>query len=186
MSELPKGIEQEQQLIAKAYERWQISTEKFDYFVTGGTGALCAFVAQTGHFTRLGWNPSTLEAIALLILIASVVAGFMTIERMNDGMYYNHLQLHHETRARYLRFELDTHPDQQQFPDGVTGRPIDRAELEKRAADSAASARKLALREGPTWAAIMRSQNWRNWLLGAGFFTLIVARLWAPYLPSSQ
>ena len=182
VSELPKGLEQEQQLIAKVYERWHIATEKFDYFVTGGTGALCAFIAQTAQFGRLGVNPSSLELVALLTLIGSVVAGFMVIERMNDGTFYNHLQLFHESRARYLRFELDMNPAQNHFPDGVTGKPLSRRELEQAAKVNAANAQKLREAEGPAWAEIMRWQEWRNRLLAAGFFVLVAARVWAPYV----
>lgn len=65
----------------KLYVNWRASTEKFDYFMLGVICALCAFIAQGYKPSRLGLNAITLELIALLILVLSVVAGFAVSRR---------------------------------------------------------------------------------------------------------
>ena len=64
----------------KAYEHWRDASQRFDYFVTGATGALCAYIAQHLEPKRLGLSPYTLELLALGVLIVSIVLGFKLIE----------------------------------------------------------------------------------------------------------
>jgi hypothetical protein len=64
-----------------AYQRHLEASQKFDYFITGLTGALCAYIAQSWKpqkITPLG--PEALELAALLLLFAAAVAGFKRIE----------------------------------------------------------------------------------------------------------
>jgi hypothetical protein len=57
------------------------ASQKFDYFVTGLTGALCAYIVQNWKPHRVtAITPDLLEAIALVILFLAAVAGFKRIE----------------------------------------------------------------------------------------------------------
>ncbi|QSI78679.1 hypothetical protein [Niveibacterium microcysteis] len=78
----------------KLHSDWRASTEKFDYFVLGVVGALCAFVGQSYKPGRLGFNPAALELIALLVLVFSVVAGFRRIEQTLIITALNSRELH--------------------------------------------------------------------------------------------
>jgi hypothetical protein len=63
------------------YQHYVEASQKFDYFVAGLTGALCAYIAQSWKpqkMTHLG--PDSLEFVALLLLFAAAVAGFKRIE----------------------------------------------------------------------------------------------------------
>jgi disulfide bond formation protein DsbB len=64
----------------KTYEYWREASQRFDYFVTGITGALCAYIIQ--HFIpqRLSFSPYLLELSAVLFLLASFIVGLRQIE----------------------------------------------------------------------------------------------------------
>jgi hypothetical protein len=80
------------------YEKWRESTEKFDYFILGVLGALCAFISQTYKPDRIGINPGTLELLALLVLVSGAVFGFRRIEATNQTSLINHKMLHANER----------------------------------------------------------------------------------------
>ncbi|WP_428825194.1 hypothetical protein ACLIKD_11675 [Azonexus sp. IMCC34842] len=84
------------------YEKWRESTEKFDYFILGVLGALCAYISQTYKAERLGLNPGTLDLLALLVLVLAAVFGFRRIEAVNQGTLINHRVLHAYERRGVL------------------------------------------------------------------------------------
>ena len=84
------------------YEKWRESTEKFDYFILGVLGALCAYISQTYKAERLGLNPGTLDLLALLVLVLAAVFGFRRIEAVNQGSLINHRILHAYERRGVL------------------------------------------------------------------------------------
>lgn len=84
------------------YEKWRESTEKFDYFVLGVLGALCAYVSQTYKAERLGLNPGTLDLLALLVLVLAAVFGFRRIEEVNLATRINQRILHANERRGVL------------------------------------------------------------------------------------
>ena len=73
---------------------WGQSSEKFDYFITGATGALCAYLFQTFQPAKIYFSPDTLELLSLLILIATVFAGFKRIENIVETYRHNHISLY--------------------------------------------------------------------------------------------
>src|SRR6185295_4972190 len=79
----------------KAFEFYAQARDKFDYFVVGAAGALCAYVAQNLMVGELGATPGTLELAALLVMVGSVVAGFRRMELAVQLLAFNHLTLHH-------------------------------------------------------------------------------------------
>ena len=74
----------------KLYESWRQATEKFDYFMLGLTGAICAYIAQKYVPSKLGLNPGTLELGALLLLVFAAVSGFIRIEKTMALTHLNH------------------------------------------------------------------------------------------------
>ena len=64
-----------------AHQRHSDAAQKFDYLITGLTGALCAYIAKDWKPKKPdSFGPEALELIALLVLFASSVAGFKRIE----------------------------------------------------------------------------------------------------------
>ena len=160
----------------KLFEAARDAQQKFDYFVLGIIGALCAFIGQSFKPDVLGLNPSTLEFASMLMLVGSAVAGFLRVERTNQLMRMN---------AQYLRMQ-----EERGMMIPTLGSPIrNSATGEVHSAQEVAS--KLAALDEviPTVRAdidkIGRRTLWsyraRNWLLLTGFLTLLLSRVWAAY-----
>jgi len=77
-----------------AFDNWKTSQEKFDYFILGVIGALCAYLSQNIALQPLGVNSSTLELLALLVVLLSGIFGFLRIEYSVEAHGINHQQLH--------------------------------------------------------------------------------------------
>jgi hypothetical protein len=84
------------------HEKWRESTEKFDYFILGVVGALCAYISQTYKPERIGLNPGTLDLLALLVLVLGAVFGFRRIEMTNLATMINQRVLHSNERRGAL------------------------------------------------------------------------------------
>lgn len=74
----------------KIHADWRQAAEKFDYFVLGVTGALCAYISQKYEPEKIGFNSGTLELIALVILVAASIVGFRRIEKTIQLTLVNH------------------------------------------------------------------------------------------------
>ncbi|MDQ3495252.1 MAG: hypothetical protein M3485_06995 [Pseudomonadota bacterium] len=161
----------------KLYEASMAAQQKFDYFALGIVGALCAFVGESFEPTRLGYNPSTLEFVSLLMLVGSAVAGFLRIQGTNQLMRMN---------SHYLRMQ-----EEKGALASALGSPIiNRGTGEAFSADQVA-AKVSALEEVVPTAreamdtvgkATLRTYNARNWLLLVGFLLLLLSRVWAAYI----
>ena len=84
------------------HEKWRESTEKFDYFILGVVGALCAYISQTFKPERIGLNPGTLELLALLVLVLAAVFGFRRVEQVNLATLVNYKILQANERRGVL------------------------------------------------------------------------------------
>ena len=161
----------------KLYEASMGAQQKFDYFVLGIVGALCAFVGESFKPTPLGLNPSTLEFLSLLMLVSSAVAGFLRIQGTNQLMRMN---------SHYLRMQ-----EEKGAMTSVLGSPIiNRGTGEIFSADQVA-AKVSALEEVVPTArealdkvgrATLRTYNARNWLLLFGFLLLLLSKVWDAYV----
>ncbi len=56
------------------------AANKFDYFILGATLAICAYLAQTNPYGRIGLNEETLLLGTLVIFACSAACGFKRIE----------------------------------------------------------------------------------------------------------
>jgi len=157
---------------------YRSASEKFDYFVTGLTGALCAYISQTFTPERISVSPASLELAALLTLVASVIAGFKRIEASLVTTRYNAHTLRLQEQRGQLMSKLSGSP----LFNSATGEVISPVsvstkiqvitevlpEFEKSMSDNAEA-----------------SGNWyhaRNWLLAVGFLMLVASRVWRAYL----
>jgi hypothetical protein len=84
------------------HKSWRESAEKFDYFMLGILGALCAYLSQGYKPDRIGLNPGTVELFALLVLVIAAVLGFRRIEATNQATIINQRVLHANERRGVL------------------------------------------------------------------------------------
>jgi hypothetical protein len=73
-----------EQTSERLFAATRAASERFDYYLTGGTAALAAYIGQNLKPSRLGWSldglPQTLELVALGLLVLSVFCGLRQIE----------------------------------------------------------------------------------------------------------
>lgn len=161
----------------KLYEASRDAQVKFDYFVLGVVGALCAYIGQAFHPSRLGFNPSTSELLSLLLFVGAAIAGFRRIESVNSLMRINsqYLRMQEErgTLAPTVGSPVLNHSTGEVFsPDEVMAKIAALSEVIPKARASLESVGKTTL----------RMYKWRNGLLLVGFLVLLASRVWSAYV----
>ena len=160
----------------KLFEAARDAQQKFDYFVLGIIGALCAFIGQSFKPDMLGLNPSALEFVSMLMLVGSAVAGFKRVEGTNMLMRVN---------AQYLRMQEERGMMAPALGSGVrngaTGEVYSAQDVASKLAalDEVIPTVRAELDE--IGRGTLRSYKARNWLLLAGFLMLLLSRVWAAY-----
>lgn len=161
-----------------AHEGWRTSAEKFDYFITGITGALAAFIGQNLQPERLGLNSATIELAALGLLIAAVVCGMRRIE--------THITLLRLQSRRLYELERSGAAVDAALKGGVfvnreTGDVLSAEQLRR----ISMMGKDEALRLDAPLAELMERSlalyRWRNRTLLLGFATLVFARIMPAY-----
>lgn len=163
----------------KLHADLRASTEKFDYFVLGALGALCAFIGQGFKPSKLGWNPTSLELIALLALVCAVIFGFRRIEQIMLVTSLNQRELH----ANEARGGMVTKMQEgRTLINEATGHIFNPEQAVKRVAEFTEVIKNTrpALEAAKT--AAYKHYKRRNMLALLGFLLLLVARVWSAYL----
>ena len=161
----------------KLFEAAREAQVKFDYFVLGVVGALCAYIVQAFHPARLGLNPSTVELLSLLLFAGAAITGFRRIESVNSLMRINSQYLRMQEERGSLTPTLGSpvlnHSTGDVYsPDQVAARVEALGDvIPKALADME--------RVGKT---TLRMYKWRNWLLLSGFLVLLASRVWSAYV----
>lgn len=155
------------------YYAWRDAAEKFEYFVTGVSGALAAYVGQ--HLTVTTWalNGTTLELASLACFAASFLAG---VHRMELWVMQQSLN---ETYVRLLE-TAGSSIEAAQYPvslSRLTGQIMHSRELLARAQASREGAEELRTRLDAISDAGTRWYVARNAFLGVGVAMLVAARL---------
>jgi hypothetical protein len=162
----------------KLYTTWRDSTEKFDYFILGVTGALCAFISQTYKPVKIGVNAGTLEVIALLILVFAVIAGFRRLEKTLLITAINHQELHaNEARGGMV---ANLKPAQN-ILNQATGQIYSPEAAATRIAALTKSIEQLQQQVAPVERAAERHYHVRNYLTLIGFLLVVAAKVWSAY-----
>lgn len=162
-----------------AYNYWREASDKFDYYVTGLTGALAAYIGQALRPVPLGVNPQTVELVALVLLVTSVVFGFKRIE---TSVHIFQVQAKH----LYAQEVAGSSMAATQQPISIntqTGELFSAAQLLQRSKSHSEAAAQL---EPVIDHAIKRATwlyRWRNDTLFLGFGVLVAARLLPAYIP---
>ena len=158
-----------------AFEHYREGEQRFEYFITGVSTALCAYVGQTLQPQRFGFNPYTLEVLALALVVVSIILGFKRIEIRILLHGLNHNLLH----MGEVRGTLVSQP--QGFINELSGEVLTADEIQKRIA---AINKKLPIAQQKIKTAqdkILKYYRWRNWLLLCGFVGLFTSKILAPY-----
>lgn len=161
----------------KVYENWRAATEKFDYFVLGLTGALCAYISQTFHPARIGFDPGTLELVSLIVLALSAVAGFRRIELTIGLNRINHQLL----RAKEERGALSVAgpgPVINESTGDIYSPHQVRAHIQAKSEEIPALAARVEFLGKRADAAY----RVRNRLIFMGFCSLLFAKVWSAYV----
>jgi hypothetical protein len=163
----------------KLHADWRASTEKFDYFVLGVVGAICAFIAQGYRPSRLGLNPSTLELVALLGLVLAVVAGFRRIEQTLLVIALNQRELHaNEARGGMITKMQDGRT----LINEATGQFFNQEQAAKRVAQLARTIEETQPALEAAKVSALHHYKRRNALTLIGFLLLLAARVWSAYV----
>lgn len=162
----------------KVYESWRQAVEKFDYFILGVTGALCAYISQVYKPAQVDLNPGTLELLALLLLVAAAVAGFRRVESTILVTSLNHRYL----RAQEERGVLISKANGGHLINESTGDILspDMVAHQIQVATELIPALRTQLESARN--AAERSYGLRNALLFVGFSALVAAKVWSAYV----
>jgi hypothetical protein len=111
-----------------AFEHYREAEQRFEYFITGVSTALCAYVGQTLQPQKFGFNPYTLEVLSVGLIVASIVLSFI---RIVNGIFLNQLnhdRLHNaEVRGELVLASLQKQP----FINKLTGDVITPAQAQE-------------------------------------------------------
>ena len=160
-----------------AYNYWREASEKFDYYVTGLTGALAAYVGQAFHPVPLGFNASTVELFALTSLVVSIVVGFKRIET-NIHLFSIQAQQLYLQEVAGSTMVASQH---KAALNTATGDVYSPQQLIQRAAESKEAVSQLDEKFKNAQGIAFRRYKLRNRTLLFGFVLLVAARLMPAY-----
>jgi hypothetical protein len=172
----PPVSEQKRSLVA--YKYWAESSHRFDYFIAGLIGAVIAYIAQSYAPQKLGFNPSTLELVALLVLLSAFICAFKRIEVSTEAFRMMSQRLDAiECFENITKAQLES----PFFQDLKTGEVVDAETAEQRKERlkaTAEQANKAAEKFGKRSHQFYRR---RNRLLFTGFALLLAAKVLSAY-----
>lgn len=161
----------------KVFDAWRQAVEKFDYFVLGITGALCAYISQTYRPVQLGMNSGTLELVALALLIFSAISGFKRIENTIEVTLLNHRLL----RANEEKGILVTKSQAGTLVNESTGEIFSSQKVAHIIESITSSIPKVQIQIECASNAAMRWYHIRNRLILIGFVVLVASKVWSAY-----
>jgi hypothetical protein len=161
------------------FEYYRAASEKFDYFVVGVTGALCAYISQTFAVKPISVSPQTLELTALLVLVLSVIAGFKRIELSLVAARYNA----HTLRVQEQKGNLVSNFQGGHLVNSATGEMMSASTVQMKIQVLSEVLPEFEEGMNKSAEAAGRWYHVRNWLLLCGFLMLVSARVWSAYVP---
>src|SRR5438552_10277225 len=159
-----------------AFEHYRESEQRFEYFITGISTALCAYVGQTLQPQKFGVNPYTLEVFSLALIVTSLIFGFKRIELGISLKSWNHKMLHFGE----VRGELVSNP--QGFTNKLSGEVMTPAGIQRTITQINKDLPVIEKNIKTIQADILRYYDYRNVFLLLGFVGLFVSKILTPYL----
>ncbi|WP_154235666.1 hypothetical protein [Xanthomonas oryzae] len=162
----------------KVFEKWHTSSEKFDYFILGLLGALCAYIANKFSPSLIGLNPQTVEVVSLFAFLLSTFLGFKRIEYTITLTDLNHQLLRAKEEKGILKTQILNGNCFVNTETGETHTPISAAnKLEEIEINITSLYRKISAKSDKA----QLSYLWRDRLILIGFMLLIGSKMWTPY-----
>jgi hypothetical protein len=161
----------------KIHESWRLATEKFDYFVLGVTGALCAYISQKYVPEKFGFNPGTFELLALVILVVAAVYGFRRIEKTMQLTLLNHQRL----RTKEERGSLISEGPGPLL-NKATGDVFSPEKIQAMIQQKTAEIPLIEKQIEELGSQALFAYKARNYLILIGFCTLVFAKLYSAYV----
>lgn len=166
--------------IKLAYNLWQESAQKLDYFLIGLSSAVFAYEAQYWSPAILGCNPPTIELIGILFVLASLVFGVLRVEAFMFlfGRSHKHLlieAINNRNVSALAQYDL--------FEEVVdrSGEIIAKDHIQEQAKTSQDAIGKSKAKQEIL---IRRAEIYyrcRNWLLLLGFMIILLSKVLSPY-----
>lgn len=160
------------------FEYYRSASEKFDYFIVGLTGTLCAYISQTFSVKPISVSPQSLELLSLIMLVLSVVAGFKRIEKSLIATRYNA----HTLRIQEQKGQLILKRNGGHLVNSATGEMLDpiAVNMKIQVLSEVLPEFEESMNRSAEWAG--RWYHIRNGLLLIGFLGLVAARVWGAYV----
>lgn len=161
------------------YQVTQSAEQKFEYFLTGAIGAMFAYTVQNYTPHRLDFSPSTLEPIAIICLAGAFICGLKRIEcvfHVSGIGYQQHQEIGDAEKKEAAIWMIVTEPEKHQARQGST---LESLEKEAQAHRGRAQSAEPLLDSLNT--KVKRYYTYRNRLMHAGFFLVVVAKIAVPY-----
>ena len=165
----------------RVYDNWRTSAEKFDYFVLGILGAICAYIANNFEPGRLGLNPKTLELLALASFFGSATLGFVRVEATLLLTSLNHRYLRCNEQKGSLTLQLQSG---RPFLNSATGQIYSPQDAQSEILEINRVLPKLNQQMESSNKRAEFAYSWRNRLVFSGFILLIGSRVWSAYFPA--
>jgi hypothetical protein len=162
-----------------SYGIWREANEKFDYLVTGVSGALTAYIGQNIQPVPLGANPQTVEVAALALLVASLFCAF---KRMEATVHLYRLQTQQLYAQEIRGSSLAATQKGSLLINEATGDIYTSQQLLQRAGEFEAAGKQLESHITKFVVRVTRFYHWRNRFLFSGFAVLVVARILPAYI----
>jgi hypothetical protein len=153
-----------------AFEHYREGEQRFEYFITGISTALCAYVGQTLQPQKFGFNLYTLEVLSVALVVASIIFGFKRIEIGIWLHRLNHTLLH----MGEVRGTLVSNP--QGFINELSGELLTPTEINTRIAqinkDLPTTQKNIKTAQGK----ILKYYHWRTGCCSAAFLACLHPR----------
>jgi hypothetical protein len=157
------------------FQQAREGAQRFEYFLLGISLALCAYEGKTLSPQKLGLNAYTIEVLAVLLIIVSVIFGFKHIQMMIATSSLNHEILTRQgKRSRLIKGEL--------MYDDLTGVELTDWQRQQGISQMGRECRTIEAQVDSVRQKSTRYHHWRVWFLIAGIAALVASKVVSPYL----
>jgi hypothetical protein len=167
-------------------DTWRDAADKFDGTLTAAVATIAGYAGQNLHPGRLGLNPTTLEVLALAVLLYALLASFRRHEAVmfarrheTDRMFFKE-----EAEAMHMAAERARLTPGAVLTNAATGERATPDDIEAGAAAFRRDAAALSAPIDRAHRAAARLYRSRTNALLADIGLLVAARVWTAYTPA--
>ena len=161
------------------YRQLHEAEQKFDYFITGLTGAICAYIGEGYTPSKIGFNASTVELLSVVLLLISFGLGFKRIRWVITGKRLNASNLD----AFEKKGEWTANFRGEPLINASTGEVLHPEDIIDRVKKHGKDINDLEQPMATARRKAMSFYLWRNRFLFAGFLGLLAGKVLQAYVP---